>query len=678
MSMTYKATMPGITKATVHSTASHLKMRSELTHKLCALPPPAPDPNRMRQLNEPGTSMPMDIHHMEEDRQTRVAQDLEDQAMQAAPDASGPVAMDIAGPSGTTAGAAGQAAPVATESAPSRQTFRMPKLDENYVTCLESQNMLKDVAAQLDVLRDRTPDSEVDTKRLALAHKFIKAAAKWEDTPPTGVDFPGARHAELAISFTSILQHPLITGTSISYSRLKFPVPKEIVYQNIVPHRTDRILEKLTAVAATCGKIPATFQAVPNKDRVNITVTCADGEKMSEIMAKLALESSAYGLHTVKESVMDLSGQRQTRSATWSPVFPLETNALSVSDHPYMRTNRATENTEWPPQSQKQHSIIPWLLHCREMQHSDSPTCLWGKASCSSQWPEQKPAPPSSIKRGRLKPLQDRSWPWQRLQSSAPSSWARTRACVGLIPAEALRWRTGRCCYISQGRTRTRYCITAQRNSKNVSSRDLTKADLTVHPTAQVLQINYLTMTDPRLGRYTACMESCIATKALQECGPIVMYVPDRYSLIAISDQEGPDSHFRHGVDYYIGEEMDPNLIRTAARKAIARALDLKAVELLVHSLDEPDPTISLLGGLLGKDVITIKRSAVRSAELDELVLLDSGLTLAAHIKMKLPNPTKRIVLRGNTKLDAYPLLLAGKMNKKNLTIQYALTPHTQ
>ena len=138
--------------------------------------------------------------------------------------------------------------------------------------------MLRAINSQLQVVEDRTPDSVVFAQRMKIAAKFIRAANKWENTPPIGVDYPGSRHAELALSFISILQHPLLTGTSIGYTRLRYPVPKTIVYRNIVPQNTDKMLSKLAEIARPFGTIPATFRADHKDKLMDIRGMCRQRE----------------------------------------------------------------------------------------------------------------------------------------------------------------------------------------------------------------------------------------------------------------------------------------------------------------------------------------------------------------------------------------------------------------
>ena len=653
VSQTLPTMMPSIRNTMVPSIANYNSCRYITTNTYID---PPPLPHRMRPHPDPVASAdghPVDFAPMEEDYQMPIAARTGQHHQEAGPSGT------TAGPSGTTAGSQDTtAAPPDASAAPPATTppapYKLPTIKEKYVDCIGSDIMLQGIEDQLEVCKDRTPDAQVDMDRMEMAHKLIQAAAKWEDTPPIGVDYPGSRHAELALAFISILQHPLVTGNSISFSRLRYPVPKEIVYQNIVPHRTDGIVEKMNTLARSCGKIPATITAVPNKDRVNLVVTCADGEKMAKIIVALASSSSAHGLHTVKESIMDLEGKRHQRPATWSPVFPMEQNSATVRDITENNLNTARHHHEYQPPG----TTPPPPCH-RETPRSGSPTCPWGRACNCSPWPGQRHAPQSSTRTGQLRQLPDRLWPSLRQPSWTSSSWALTPGYGGLTPARNQPCRTGRCCSTSLGTTNHRYESQHPDKIKPILTQTQYKQPQPL--IMQVLQINHLIVADPRLGKYTACMESAVAIRALPDCGPIIMFVPDRFSMIAVADRSGRESHFRYAVDFYIGEEMDANLIRKAARKAIAKALDLKLAELRAQKLDEPDPSITLLLGALGKDSVTIKRSELADASLDEAVLMDTGITLAAHIARKLPNPTTRIVLRGDTKLDAYPLLLTGK-----------------
>ena len=683
-SMTCKTEMPSI-----HETEMIIihKTNKGLSPEQISLPPPTFPPRRMS--SQQATTMaaddpdaPMDPPGL--DPVPRPDRNVRQHTENMTP---APPPQDVAGPSGTTQAPMEIDGQQADQPPPTQQPtdtptelphpadagpqtgaapppYTLPKLTQKYVECDSSQEMFRAVAAQLQVLKDRSKDSKADTRRMEIAAKFIKAAAKWEGTPPIGVDYPGSRHAELAFSFISVLQHPLVTGCSISYSRLKYPAPKSIAYQNIHPHKTEKILERLRGLAAKCGKMPATITATANKDRVNITVECADSEKLSEIMAELASNSSQYGLHTAQESVMGLDGHRRLRPATWSPSFPMEANALTVSNAE--KYGRCNANDLTPD---KRLICSPPTPTCRETPQSGSTTWLLVTAWSCSQWPAQKLAPRNSTRSGLQRQYPGRSWLSLRgrCPRSPASSLVLTPDCGGRTPPESLHWLIGRRCCTSSAPSSTRCGIRSIRDPLTPNTKHRKHAPTVQPPPRQVLQINHLAVAAPRYSKYTACMESGDMIRALPGIGPIVMHVPDRFSMVAVSDQEGEISHFRHAVDFYVGDESDPNLIRTAARKAIERALSLKRVELLVNGLDTPDPGLELLTGQLGIASVLIKHSEVETAALDSLIILDSGLTLQEHTRLDLPNPTLRITLRGDSKVDAYPLLLAGANDQNHI-----------
>ena len=624
---------------------------------------------------------------------------------------------------------AANATPTAEErvSAPG---FRLPQIDPQYITCDCTMELMLALTKQVEVVKDRTPNTDADEDRLALAQKHFQAAAMWEKEKPIGVDFPGARHSELGMSNLTVLQHPLLTGkplatkeyntqvhthqsslttpintyalhcnrtgpdtevdaeqnlcphcclppgNSINYSRQQYAVPKSVLFKNIVhAGNTSFITGRLSRVAELYEGAPAMISTKDKGDRIHITVVCENNKKMAHFLAELALNSSTHGLQHVEEAVLDLNGTWQHRPATWSPEYPKEADALPVSHNNCDK--QTLINTKY---ARRNHTKLkhPHIHEtCRGWSHHAGPTCHWAAAPSSSRKQRRKGAPPSCLRSGQQKQLHTRSTGLPKPSGLRSSRSELMAGCGGQIQLLDRPGATGRCCCTSWPTTVSRQVHRSQKTNNNTDAILASNDRPWSLRLKQVLQLNHLEMVDPRGGQYRICMESTAVNKLIHQAGPVLLRVPRRFSCVVVVDEPPPEGPNKYAVQFLTGEESDSNLIRTAGRKAVERALQLKRAEMVQARLPGLDPEIELLTGPYGKGTVKIRAGDIATVgtRLDGAIVLHSGMTLEQHIKLKVENSTPNIALRGATKVDAYPLLLAGK---EALTLNPMHTPQRQ
>ena len=551
-------------------------------------------------------------------------------------------------------------------------TFPLPILTERNVFCEWDADMYKALQIQTEVIHDRTFDEKVDEKRAQLGLKFFQAAKRWENTPPTGTDYPGSVHNQLGWAMISDLQHPLITGFSISYSRLQYPVPTEAEFKDLdLDGKLDFVMGKLEAVAAKAGNMPVTLTAEQTGRRTHIKAVCVDSSTMAHFLAELALNSNQYGLHRFNEFRRDFNEKTQQRRITWSPTFPREKDSLTVNTITHTQYMIKTDCIQITASSNFHN--LPILNHChntpitqlcRGRHCSPSPTPHWATASFCTPNQSQNGAPQSCTNRGLRRP-----WLSTSCSTQQNSSWTTTtRARMGCFGGSASRGHR----HEERGTSTPRSC----RHTRYRQAENLTGPVPRIHPTQdhiaenelqmQVVQLNHLRMEHPRFNRYYACMESTAAVRALPSCGPIGMCVLGRFSMGLIADSTGADCPNRYAVNFHIGSELDPSLMRAAGRKILERALDLKLAALHAQELPDTDTYISLLAGYKGEKTVEVHRSKLKEmgTKLDEVIFLQSGMSLERHILHKIPNPTMQLIIRGASKLDAFPLFLAGNISR--------------
>ena len=573
-----------------------------------------------------------------------------------APDAQNMTAATAGGQQPTTTPA--QTDPITVNAAGRVTKIALPALATKYVYCEYNEWMNVALMQQLEVLEDKTYIPENDKLRDQLAMKFFKAAQKWKTTPPTGTDFPGTVHNILGWAMVCDLQHPLFTGNSINLSRLQFAVPATVEFRNLVlDGQTEFVLKKLGDIAAKGGEIPMTLTAEQHSYRTNITAACPESKTMANFLAELACNSSQWGLGNFQEMRMDLSEEGQLRQITWSPQLPREKDAIMVNKFlTYAcQTSPINDSHKHPTQT---------LLPYRGRHSCVSHTHRWGTAHYCNPSKILSAEPRSSTSSERLKQWPTTSW-------STPLSWGSTNtrsagmACCGGRTLE---------CPQPEG-TRTSSCTSSRAMSCRQERITMTIAVLECNrispplsnqpPTRppQVVQINHLRLENPRFGQYQACMESTEAIRQLPKCGPIAMGVKGRFSMVLIADAAGPDCPSRYAVSFHIGTETDVNLMRAAGRKILRRALDLKHLAMQCSGIQDEDVAITLLTEYDGSVPVAIKRSelATLGERLDKFIFLQSGMSLDRHIAQQVPNPTILVTLRGATKVDAFPLFLAGK-----------------